>query len=137
MTTLLLIRFVVLVVVGKVLVLCQPGWPLNATGRLQAQALGRRLAARPIHAIYASPLQRTLETASEIAIHHHLQLQPVNEFGEMRFGRWEGLSFQDLEHREEWKEFNVSRSLRSPPGGERMSEVQTRMVRQLEQLGQK
>src|SRR4051812_23712520 len=132
MTTLLLIRHAETDAVGKMIAGWQPGWPLNATGRMQAQELAQRLAGRPIPAIYASPLERAVQTALAIASPHHLPLQQVSELGEMRFGEWEGLTFQELDQRQEWHEFNRARSLHHPPGGEKMIEVQTRMVRQID-----
>ena len=41
-----------------------PGVHLNKKGRQQAQVLADRLASLPIKAIYASPLERTMETAA-------------------------------------------------------------------------
>jgi ribonuclease H / adenosylcobalamin/alpha-ribazole phosphatase len=58
----------------------------------------------------------------------------VDDLGENRFGAWEGLTFEELESREDWRRFNTMRSRVRPPGGETMIEVQTRMVRQLECL---
>jgi broad specificity phosphatase PhoE len=47
-----------------------PGFVLSGLGRLQAQKLGKFLSQKPIAAIYASPLERTRETAAYIASHH-------------------------------------------------------------------
>ena len=44
-----------------------PGVHLNPEGRAQAKALAQRLASTLIEAVYASPLERTLETAEIIA----------------------------------------------------------------------
>src|SRR5260221_13563568 len=56
------------------------GWTpevhLNEHGRLQAAALGERLAQTKLDAIYASPLERTVETAQAVIAHQpHLTLQ--------------------------------------------------------------
>jgi probable phosphoglycerate mutase len=44
-----------------------PDVHLNKKGRQQAQALADRLTNTPIKAIYASPLDRTMETAKHLA----------------------------------------------------------------------
>lgn len=41
--------------------------PLNAQGRLQAQALAAGMAKRPVTAVFSSPQRRALETAQAIA----------------------------------------------------------------------
>jgi probable phosphoglycerate mutase len=67
-----------------------PGIALNARGRVQAEALGRRLAVRPPHRIVTSPVQRTQETAAIIGT---LVGRPVvvdERPIETAMGRWEG-----------------------------------------------
>jgi broad specificity phosphatase PhoE len=49
-------------------------------------------------------------------------------------GEWEGMSFAELEHRDDWKRFNAYRSGEPCPGGEFMAETQIRMIRQLDCL---
>lgn len=108
-----------------------PGWHLNGNGQRQVAKLSERLAARPIHAIYTSPLERAIETATAVAMRHGLVPQPVEDLGEVHMGEWEGLSMAELDRRDDWKRFNTYRSGTRCPGGELMAEVQTRMVRQL------
>lgn len=47
--------------------------PLSALGRTQARLVGEALSTERIDAIYASPLQRALDTGREIARHHRLE----------------------------------------------------------------
>jgi probable phosphoglycerate mutase len=70
---------------------------LSAVGRAQAEALSRRLAEQPISAFYASPLDRTLETARILAAPHKLGLQPESGFLEIDHGVWEGLTRREAE----------------------------------------
>lgn len=52
-----------------------PGFYLSETGRAQADKLGSHLAGKKLSAIYASPLERTHETATYIHKHHeHLNI---------------------------------------------------------------
>ncbi len=70
--------------------------PLSDEGRAQAAALGRRLRHVELAAIYASPLDRTMETAALIAQPHGLE--PVKRDGlrEISHGRWEGLTRAEM-----------------------------------------
>ncbi len=49
-----------------------PGYHLSQEGVQQARAIAERLAHEPIHAVFASKLERTMETAVIIAAPHHL-----------------------------------------------------------------
>lgn len=71
--------------------------PLSDEGRAQAAALGRRLRSVPLSAIYASPMDRTMETASLIA-EPHAGLQPIPRDGlrEISHGHWEGLTREEM-----------------------------------------
>src|SRR5207237_1023783 len=79
---------------GKILPGRAPGLALADKGNAQAQAVAEHLkATKNIAAIYASPLQRTRETAAPIA--KALNLKTVADKGllECDFGDWTG---QDL-----------------------------------------
>ncbi len=73
--------------------------PLSPEGRRQAGSLAERLQEQKIVAIYASPMQRTLETAAILAAPHGLQ--PIAEPGlrEIDYGRWEGLTRSEIKDR--------------------------------------
>jgi broad specificity phosphatase PhoE len=87
-----------------------------------------------IRAVYTSPLERAIETAEPIARRHGLELQQLQEIGEIHIGEWQGLTMQELDRRDDWRRFNTFRSGTRAPGGELMLETQTRMVRQLDLL---
>lgn len=65
---------------------------LSDEGRRQAAALAARLKSVQLSAIYASPLDRTMETASILAAPHHLEVQPRDGLREISHGRWEGMT---------------------------------------------
>ena len=65
---------------------------LSNEGRAQAAALADRLKGVKLGAVYASPLDRTMETASILAAPHHLAVQPVDGLREISHGRWEGMT---------------------------------------------
>src|SRR5947209_10768065 len=134
MTTFLLIRHGETDAVGKLLMGWMPGWHLNANGMRQAERLALKLSKFPVRAVYTSPLERAVETARTIAVRFNLTEQTVEELGEMHLGGWQGMTFDALDSREDWKRFNAFRSAQRCPDGELMVETQTRMVGQLERL---
>jgi len=72
---------------------------LSDNGRLQAERLSQRLADDDITTIYASPLDRTMETANIIAKHHGITPMPKDGLREISHGHWEGLSRKEVEGR--------------------------------------
>ncbi|MCS7071416.1 MAG: MSMEG_4193 family putative phosphomutase, partial [Anaerolinea sp.] len=136
MTQLLLIRHAVndYVKTGK-LAGWTPGVHLNEEGVAQAAALGQRLADVPIDALYASPLERTMETAQAIQQHHaHLTIVQSDEIGEVRYGDWEGLAIALLQTRKMWHLVQEYPSRAYFPNGETMREVQLRAVNAVERI---
>jgi broad specificity phosphatase PhoE len=87
-----------------------------------------------MQAIYTSPLERALETAEILGKPHGLSPVIREDLGELRFGEWEGKTFEELSHDPRWASFNTTRSLVRAPGGELMIEAQTRMIREIESL---
>jgi len=69
---------------------------LSDEGRSQAKLLSQRLADDHIHAIYASPLDRTMETARIIAKHHNIEPIARDGLREISHGHWEGLSRKEV-----------------------------------------
>lgn len=136
MTQLLLIRHAVndFVKSGK-LAGWTPGVHLNEDGKAQAAALGERLAHLPIKQLYASPLERTMETAEAIRVHHpHLAIIPNEGIGEVRYGDWEGAHIAALRGRKMWQVVQEYPSRAVFPNGEAMRAVQNRVVNELEGL---
>ncbi len=136
MTHILLVRHAVndFVKTGK-LAGWTPGVHLNDEGKAQAEALGKRLADAPIKHLYASPLERTMETAEAIQQHHpHLQIQQNAEIGEVRYGDWEGMEIAKLSGRKMWHMVQHYPSRASFPNGETMRGVQDRAVNAIEAL---
>ena len=132
MTTFLLVRHAETDAIGKLISGWTPGWRLNQRGRIQAERLAERLSVLPLHAVYTSPLERTVETAEFIARRHGLSPGILDRLGEVHFGAWESLSFADLNRDPLWRQFNISRGRTRPPQGELMIEVQARVVDEIE-----
>ncbi len=138
MTTILLVRHAVndYVKTGK-LAGRLPDIHLNDEGKAQAEALGTRLADAPIRHIYASPLDRTMETAAAIQAHHpQLTVQTNDLIGEVRYGDWEGMSIALLRMRKMWSVIQEYPSRAVFPNGEALRDAQTRAVNEIERLVQ-
>lgn len=134
MTKFLLIRHATTAAVGKKLSGRVPGVHLDEPGRAQAQLLARHLKGQPLAAIYSSPLERAVETATPLANALKLTCALEEDFLEIDFGAWTDRSFPELELDADFKRFNSFRSGTRIPGGETMQEAQSRMLRGLEKL---
>jgi 2,3-bisphosphoglycerate-dependent phosphoglycerate mutase len=73
--------------------------PLNDTGREQARALARELAADPPSAVYASDLARSRETAVIVAAALGLAVTADARLREVDVGEWSGLLWSEIEER--------------------------------------
>lgn len=69
---------------------------LTDIGLKQAQAVAERLAEEAIAAVYASDLSRAYKTAGYIAAKHSLTVSTLPELREIKFGDWEGLTYEEI-----------------------------------------
>ena len=134
MTTFLLIRHAATDLLGRTLAGRAPGVHLNMEGEAQAQRLAQRLASAALTAVYASPLERALETAAPIGRRHGLEVVASHALMELDFGAWTGCTFDELSDQPQWRLFNTFRSGTRPPDGELMIEGQARIVAELTRL---
>jgi broad specificity phosphatase PhoE len=114
-----------------------PGVHLNSRGEREARALAHHLREREVAAIYASPLERTWQTAEALA--QQLGLTPIatEALLELHYGEWTARSFESLEPNPHWRNYNAFRSGTRIPGGELMLETQTRAVSLMIELREK
>lgn len=131
-TRLVLVRHAVTAQTGPILSGRLPGIDLSDTGVGQAQAVGERLAALPVSAVYASPIERTRQTAEQIASHHELAVRVLDGVLEADYGEWTGQKIVDLATTDLWKTVQVAPSRARFPGGESIAAMQARMVAALE-----
>lgn len=121
---------------GRVLAGRSPGVGLSGRGRLEIAAVADRLADENIEALYASPLQRTRETAEILSARLELPVEYRDDLLELDFGEWTGLTFDQVRADERWRLWSTCRSIATVPGGESMRQVQERVVRVLFELRQ-
>jgi probable phosphoglycerate mutase len=105
------------------------GLHLAEAGQVQARAAAERIAAlQHVAAVYASPLERTRETAAPIARARGLRVQVERGLLECDFGEWTGQELKALRKLPEWTTVQRYPSGFRFPGGESFPEMQTRMV---------
>ncbi len=108
---------------------------LNEEGRAQAAALGAMLKHHAIDAVYASPLERAIETAWRVAAPHGKTIEIRPDLADIDNGAFTGRVIKELSEGEDtkaiWKVVVESPSKASFPGGEAMLAMQKRVVDQL------
>jgi probable phosphomutase (TIGR03848 family) len=114
-----------------------PGVHLNERGQKQAQTLGKALEDVPLKAIYSSPLERAMETASPIANARKLQIIQEPDLMDADIGKWQGKSWKVLSLTNVWKIVQHSPSRFRFPDGESFPEMQTRISGALERIVKK
>ncbi|MBX5476940.1 MAG: alpha-ribazole phosphatase [Clostridia bacterium] len=104
--------------------------PLNEEGREQARRLARRLAGVAFDAAYASDLKRAVETARILLDGRDIELRLDARLREMSYGRWEGLTVEEIQQRypEEWEAYRRDGVQTRVTGGESLEDVRRRVA---------
>ena len=119
---------------GRVLAGRMPGIGLTERGRAEIAGVAERLAGDKVAALYASPLQRTRESAEIVSARLGLPIGFRDDLIELDFGDWTGATFDAIRADPMWQLWNSHRSIARIPGGETMREVQRRVVEALMEL---
>lgn len=114
-----------------------PGVHLNERGQKQAEALGEALKDVPITAIYSSPLERAMETATPIAASRNLKIIQDPDLMDTDIGKWQGKSLALLRLKKEWKIVQSAPSRFQFPEGESFLDLQSRVANVLEGIVKK
>jgi probable phosphomutase (TIGR03848 family) len=132
-TLLLLVRHGTTATTGKVLPGRAPGLELSDAGHDQAVAVAQTIAAlqdgeRTVAAVYASPLERTRQTAAPIAAAVGREVAIDAGLVELDIGEWTGLEMKVVQEAPEWTTVQRYPSGFRFPGGESFVEMQSRIV---------
>lgn len=106
------------------------GVHLDETGREQARSVAARLSAVSLAALVTSPLERTAETAREIARAQpdRVTARRDRAWTECDYGEWTGRPIKDLARLKLWRTVQAHPSGVVFPGGESMVAMQSRAV---------
>ncbi len=102
---------------------------LSQKGQQQSQALAQCLSDEPLAAIYASALQRTIDTAQPAASAKRLPIVPVPALNEIHLGVLQGRhrDARDTEAQALWAQWQADPWGYRVPGGERFDEFALRV----------
>lgn len=111
---------------------------LTAQGRTKLLTIIHTLSLASISpaTIWSSDLRRATETAEAVAGHFGMHYSTSPRLREMHFGEWEGLSWSEVESRypKDARAWIENFPHHRPPGGEAFSELQTRVIDELQSL---
>ena len=109
---------------------------LSVTGQEQLPTIIHSLSHMAPRSIWSSDLRRARETAEPIVKHFGLDYTTSPGLREMNFGKWEGLSWKEVElqYPDDAKAWAKLFPHHRPPGGESFLELRARAIEQLEQL---
>ena len=134
-TVALFVRHGVTATTGKVLPGRARGLHLADNGRAQAEEVAERLAMlKKVDAVYASPLERTRETAAAIARRLGLKVGVEKGLVECDFGEWTGAELKTLNRLPEWGTVQRYPSGFRFPNGESFREMHTRVTETVARL---
>jgi probable phosphoglycerate mutase len=127
-TVVLLVRHGTTPSTGTILPGRAPGLHLSEVGVGQAETAARRIVelTKAPSAIYASPLERTRETARPIAKALGLRVRTEPGLLECDFGDWTGQRLDRLRKKPEWATVQRAPSMFRFPKGESFGEMATR-----------
>ena len=123
---------------GKILPGRAKGLHLSELGKEQASKVATNLRMlENVTTFYASPMERTLETAKPIASAFGLKVQRNRGLIEADFGKWTGRKLSDLRKLSDWEIVQKNPSLFRFPDGESFIEIQSRMVETITRISDK
>jgi probable phosphoglycerate mutase len=132
-TTIHLVRHGHHALLGRILCGRMAGIDLDEQGRAEMAVCAEHLEPPPT-LIQSSPQSRALQSASILADRFHLPVDVAADVDEIDLGEWTARSFDELANDPVWRHWNAHRGSSTPPGGESMQALQTRMVGHIEAL---
>ena len=110
--------------------------PLTALGRVQAEAVARKVDHIPFDGVYSSDLQRADFGARCVLKNRDISHEQIAGLRELHFGAWEGCTHQEVEIMEQaTMDYLFARLMSHPcPRGESIARMHTRVVPVLEDI---
>jgi alpha-ribazole phosphatase len=109
---------------------------LNDNGRTQLTELAQLLSGERIDEVYSSDLRRAMSTAQAIAQARKIPLSPRPALREIDFGRWEGLSWEQIEQSDPGyaRKWMADYPHLPAPAGESFGDFEERILQEVNQL---
>ena len=118
-----------------------PNLYLSEEGLLQAEIIAKEIKkssksfiGKKVSAVYASPMERTQQTAKPIATSLKLRVRTLQGLNECDFGDWTGRKLRDLSKLKSWSVVQKHPSKFRFPNGESFSEMQERMLKTVNKI---
>jgi probable phosphoglycerate mutase len=110
--------------------------PLNMTGKREGLAVAFALEDTSLAGIYASPLERAVETLLETADRHGQDVSVVEDLTDIDFGQWQGKPKDEVarDHTEEYRTWLEQPERMQFPGGESLVQAAGRATKAIEEL---
>ena len=104
--------------------------PLTDMGREQARLMAQYLDKFRVDKIYASSLDRAVETAQAIADRQNCPVEKRDELMEINSGEWQGLTFTEIaeQYPQTYQGWRDNIGLATPDGGETCEELYARVT---------
>jgi broad specificity phosphatase PhoE len=107
--------------------------PLSAEGVAQAKACAAALGHIPVGEIISSPALRAVQTAEIIAAQFSADITRDPRLSDLRYGKWEGMSYAEVEKTPEYQGILANLLTQKLPGGEDLTQARDRSIRAIEQ----
>ncbi|WP_195682609.1 histidine phosphatase family protein [Alkalibacter mobilis] len=108
--------------------------PLSPQGILQARSKILEIKSLPVEKILTSPLKRAWDTAKIINSDRKLPIESEPSLREVSFGKWEGLTWEEVKKNYSPLFINNTTGYVNPPGGESFEDAQIRISKFLKEL---
>lgn len=107
--------------------------PMNVEGNRQVDDMIPSVESAGLHTIYTSPTEPALSAAKKLAQALHLPLKVLDNLENVDFGLWQGLSIEEIKHRQPkvFKKWEDTPESVCPPEGETCDEVVKRVEQAL------
>ena len=106
---------------------------LNAEGIEQAKLLAKNLNGIAVAEVISSPILRAVQTAEIVAHSFDTQIARDPRLTDFRVGKWEGMSYEEIEASPEYRRFIEDPLSERIPGGEDLHQIRDRAVGAVEQ----
>lgn len=109
---------------------------LTREGEAMAEAFAAAYGDMTWHAVYASPLMRTMQTATPLATRRGLAVERRDGLAELDYGEWDGRSAEDVDraHHDDYVRWSADPAWNPPTGGETAMALAQRATAVVEEI---